>query len=125
MAVAMETLTIQVLVQAANRLRRVAEIVHRPIDQVVTETLQSTLPPLLDDLPTAYQDDLAQLETWTLEQLRQQVYTKLKEDESDRRDELLFQKASGTLTEREEAELETFRKTADLLMYRKPTLLFC
>ncbi len=92
MAVAMETLTIQVPVQAANRLRRVAEIAHRPIDQVVTETLQSTLPPLLDDLPTEYQNDLAQLETWTNDQLRQQMYAKLDETVEDRRDDLLAQK---------------------------------
>jgi hypothetical protein len=46
-------------------LRRVAAIAHRPIDEVVTETLQATLSPLLDDLPAAVQPLLAQLETWS------------------------------------------------------------
>ena len=55
MTVATEMVTIRLPVHALNRLRRVAEIAHRPIDEVVAETLQSTLPPLLDDLPTAFQ----------------------------------------------------------------------
>ena len=45
MTMATETLTIRLPVQAANRLRRIAEIAQRPIDEVVAETLQSTLPP--------------------------------------------------------------------------------
>lgn len=61
MAVTTETLMIRLPIHAANRLRRVAEIAHRPIDQVIAETLQSTLPPLLDDLPAELQADLAQL----------------------------------------------------------------
>ena len=60
MTIATETLIIRLPVQAANRLRRVAEIARRPIDDVVAETLKSTLPPLLDDLPPDFQADLAQ-----------------------------------------------------------------
>lgn len=119
MAAATETLMIRLPVHAANRLRRVAEIAHRPIDQVIAETLQSTLPPLLDDLPAEFQADLAQLEAWPNEQLREQMYAALDDEAEDRRDYLLAQKALGILTEREIIELDTFSKTAKLLMFRK------
>lgn len=119
MAVATETLMIRLPVHAANRLRRVAEIAHRPIDQVIAETLQSTLPPLLDDLPAEFQADLAQLEAWPNEQLREQMYAALDDEAEDRRDYLLAQKALGILTEQEIIELDTFSKTAKLLMFRK------
>ena len=42
-----ETLTIHLPVSAARRLRRVAEIARRPVDEVLADTLYATLPPLL------------------------------------------------------------------------------
>lgn len=119
MAVTTETLMIRLPIHAANRLRRVAEIAHRPIDQVIAETLQSTLPPLLDDLPAEFQADLAQLEAWPNEQLREQMHATLGDEVEDRRDYLLAQKALGILTEQETTELDSFSKTARLLMFRK------
>ena len=58
-----ETLTIHLPVSAARRLRRVAEIARRPVDEVLAETLYAILPPLLEDVPAAFQADLARLET--------------------------------------------------------------
>lgn len=63
MTIATEVVTIRFAVQAAKRLRWVAALAHRPIDEVVAETLQSTLPPLLDELPAAFQPLLAHLES--------------------------------------------------------------
>jgi len=119
MTTATETLTIQIPVQAADRLRRVAEIAQRPIDEVVADTLKSTLPPLLDDLPPAFQADLAQLETWSNEALRQQVFAKLDPKKLKRYDRLLEKNQTGLLTATEERELNNLRTNADQLMFRK------
>jgi hypothetical protein len=114
-----ELVTIRLPVQAANRLRRVAEIAHRPIDDVVAATLQSTLPPLLDDLPVVLQPLLATLETWSSEALRHQLYATVDDETLDRYDDLLAQNAAGRLTEAEHNELDTLRQQNDLLMFRK------
>ncbi len=119
MTVATELVTIRIPVQAANRLRRVAAIAHRPIDEVVTETLQATLPPLLDDLPPAVQPLLAQLENWSNEALRAQLYATVAEAALDRYDELVAQQAAGTLPVAESQELTALRQQSDLLMFRK------
>lgn len=101
MSVATELLTVRLPVQAVNRLRRVAALAHRPIDEVVAETLQSTLPPLLDELPTTLQPLLAQLESWSSEALRCQMYATVDDDTLDRYDELLAQNANGDLSPEE------------------------
>ncbi|MCB0061680.1 MAG: hypothetical protein KDE19_06180 [Caldilineaceae bacterium] len=119
MTVATETLTIRLPTQAVDRLRRVAEIARRPIDQVVAETLQSTLPPLLDDLPAEFQVDLRQLENWSNEALRQQVFARFDPELLDRYDTLLERNTQGLLTPVENKELDDLRRQGDLLTFSK------
>ena len=119
MTIATETLTIHLPVQAANRLRRVAEIAQRSIDDVVSETLQSNLPPLLEDVPPAFRADLAQLETLSNEALRQQMFATFDHNNSDRYDDLLTLNGSGAVSDSERKELTALRNEADRLMYRK------
>ena len=119
MTIATETLTIHLPVQAAHRLRRVAEIAQRSIDEVISDTLQSNLPPLLEDVPLAFRAELAQLETWSNEALRQQVFATLDSANSDRYDDLLATMETGPLSDSEKKELSDLRNQADRLMYRK------
>lgn len=119
MSVATELLTVRLPVQVVNRLRRVAALAHRSIDEVVAETLQSTLPPLLDELPAALQPLLAQLESWSSEALRRQMYATVDEETLDRYDELLAQNAADSLSAEERQELDLLRRQNDRLMYQK------
>lgn len=119
MTVATELVTIRLPTQAVNRLRRVAAIAHRPIDDVIAETLQSTLPPLLDELPATFQPLLAQLESWSSEALRHQLYTTVDDERLERYDELLERNARGTLSTEEQQELSALRRQNDLLMFQK------
>jgi|GEM_PF-6062511 len=57
-----ETLTIRMPADELQRLRRVAEILQRPIDDVIVDTLRANLPPLLDDVPREMRSELAMLE---------------------------------------------------------------
>lgn len=119
MAVAMEMLTVRLPVHAVNRLRRVAEIAHRPVDEVVAETLQSTLPPLLEELPSALQPLLGQMESWSTEALRKQLYARVDEQTLDRYDALLAQNSTGELTPDKRQEMDDLRHQNDLIMFRK------
>lgn len=119
MTVILETLTIHLPVSAARRLRRVAEIAHRPVDDVVAETLQATLPPLLEDVPAAFRDDLAALELLTTAELWQQMNARLDEQRIARYDALLAANAARPLSGDERQDLAILRAEADRLMFRK------
>jgi hypothetical protein len=114
-----EAVTIQLPLAALRRLRRVAEIAQRPVEQVVAETLQSSLPPLLEDVPAAFREKLAELELLSNEELRQQVHAKFDPASSTRYDALLAANAAGSLAPQEQKELRQLRADADLLMFRK------
>jgi hypothetical protein len=119
MTAATETLTIRLPAAAARRLRRVAEIARRPVDDVVVETLRATLPPLLEDVPPAFREDLAALETLPTADLWQQVHARLDPDHLARYDALLDTHVAGTLDAAGRQELAALRTEADRLMFRK------
>ena len=119
MSLATETFTIQLPVTAARRLRRVAEIARRPVDEVIADTLRVNLPPLLEDVPPAFRNDLAALETLSGDDLAQQVRATLNLEQMRHYDALLAANASGTLDEAGRQELNRLRTEADRLMFRK------
>lgn len=114
-----ETLTIHLPAEAARRLRRVAEISRRPLDEIISNTLQGSLPPLLEDVPLSYQAELAALESMSTEALWQQFRAELPGPRLARYDDLLGANSAGTLDEAGRAELSELRRAADQLMYRK------
>jgi hypothetical protein len=118
-AVAFETLTIHLPVSAARRLRRVAEIARRPVDEVLAETLCASLPPLLEDVPATFQSDLARLETLPSAALHEQMRAVLRPENVTRYETLQAIQAERLLTEAEQQEWETLRLEADSLMFRK------
>jgi hypothetical protein len=119
MSTATETLTIQLPVAAARRLRHVAEIARRPVDEVIAETLHASLPPLLEDLPPALREGLADLEALSTTDLWQQLYAEFDPERLARYDDLLAANAAGTLNETEQRELALLRAEADHLMFRR------
>jgi len=101
-----ETLTIHLPASAARRLRRMAEIARRPVDEVLAETLYATLPPLLEDVPAAFQADLARLETLPSEALHEQMRAVLRPENVTRYETLQAIWAERQLTEVEQQEWE-------------------
>ena len=114
-----EVITVQLPLATVRRLRRVAEIAQRPVDKVVAETLQSSLPPLLEDVPTAFHKKLAELEMLSNKELLQQVYAKFAPASVARYDALLAVNTAGSLAPQEQEELRQLRADANLLMFRK------
>ncbi len=114
-----ETLTIHLPEAAARRLRRVAEISGRPLDEVVAETLCAGLPPLLEDVPPAFREDLAILETLSTAELWEQLRTRAAPEHLARYDALLADNAAGKLDAAGREELAALRMEADRIMFRK------
>lgn len=114
-----EPITVRLPASALRRLRRVAEIAQRPVDDVLAQTLQSTLPPLLEDMPAAMQQELGTLEKLSSTALRQQMSDEFSPDALQRYDELLAASTAGILDDVGRQELIRLRGEADRLMYRK------
>jgi hypothetical protein len=119
MTTATETLTIRLPAAAAYRLRRIAEIVNRPVDEIIAETLRAGLPPLLEDVPVAFRGDLALLEPMSNAELQQYLRAKLDSAQLAHYDALLAANSAGTLDKAGQKELATLRAEADRLMFRK------
>jgi hypothetical protein len=77
----------------------VAEIARRPVDEVLAGTLYATLPPLLEDVPAAFQADLARLETLPSEALHEQMRAVLRPENVTRYETLQAIWAERQLTE--------------------------
>ena len=114
-----ETFTIRLPASAARRLRRVAEIARQPVDEVVAKTLNSSLPPLLEDVPQAFQADLARLEALPGGALREHLQATLDPANVTRYEALKALRAKRPLTETEQHEWEALKFEADSLMFRK------
>ena len=114
-----ETLTIHLPAAAAERLRRVAAMTHRSIDDIVVATLQVNLPPLLENMPPAFRDELAALETLSTDALWQQWRVTLNETEIAHYDALLAENATDGLDAAKSQELMNLRNRSDQLMFRK------
>ena len=114
-----EQVIIRLPENAARRLRRVAEIAHRSVDEVITETLSSTLPPLLEDVPAQFRDLLHELEQFSTSSLWSVMHEMMSEEKQSRYDTLLAFKSNGDLEPPEREELSELRTEADRLMFRK------
>jgi len=114
-----EALTIHLPASAVHRLRRVAEMTRRSVDEVVAETLCASLPPLLEDVPPAFQAALSHLETLSSEALRAQMQETLSAENVARYETLKASRAKRPLTVAEQQEWETIRFAADSLMFRR------
>jgi hypothetical protein len=114
-----ETITIQLPAAAAHRLRRVAALAQRPIDEVIAETLNATLPPLLEDVPPAFHPALARLETLPSETLRAQVHAIIPTGNVARYEALQALRTERSFTEDERQEWEALQQEADCLMFCK------
>ena len=114
-----EVLTIRMPASELRRLRRVAEISRRPIDEVIADTLRANLPPLLEDVPPAMRSELAALEKLSSQDLYREINAKLTPEQLAEYDALLDTNAAETLDDATKHRLVELRMEADRLMFRK------
>lgn len=64
------TITLQMPQPLYQRLQRLAELTHRPLESLIFQSLDAHLPPLLEDMPESMREDLHTLEKLDDEALR-------------------------------------------------------
>ena len=100
-------------------LQRMAQLMRHPVEEVVTRALESSVPPLPENLPEAMRADLLTLENLSDDDLWRVARGAVSEAHARRHGELLAKNRAGTPSVEEQAELAQLRTQADQLMLRK------
>lgn len=114
----METIKLHLPENIYQRLRLMAQATHQPIEAVVFQAIQGNLPPLIEDLPPEWRDDLVELHSLDSDALMVISKESLPVDQWQRHQQLLDQNQSGSLTESEQKELDRLRTAADRFVFR-------
>ena len=113
-----ETVTLTLPDSVLQPLKRTAQAVHQPIEELLVTALQSSLPPL-QGLPDEVIADLTTLETLDNEALWQVMKeTVLSETQAELSD-LLERRQQYSLISAEQERLVSLQQEADLVMLRK------
>ena len=101
------------------RLQHAAQAMRQPLNEVLVRAVEVGSPPVWDDVPAAFQADLAALDRLDDESLWSVARSTQLDQDGSRYQELLDKNANGTITTGERAELADLRIEADRFMLRK------
>ncbi len=101
-----------------RRLQLMAQATSQPLEDVAFQAIQGNLPPVIDDLPAEWRDELASLEELSDEALWAITKEPLSAGQWDRHQQLLGRNQAGTLTHAEQEELAHLRTVTDFFVFR-------
>lgn len=113
------TITISLPDVLYDQLKRTADVSQRSMEAIVADSLAHNLTPLLEDIPTEYQPEVYPLLEMDIPALQAEVRRVFPTERWAIYEALLARHQEGQLTVEEHAALESLRRAADLLMFRK------
>jgi hypothetical protein len=114
-----QTIAVDLPQSLYQRLQRLADVTHQPIEDLVVQAIDQNIPLLLDDLPTEMRQQLAPLETLSDEALWAVARSHTDSQKHERYVELLHQERADGLTADEAAEFERLYQATNVRMLRK------
>jgi len=102
-----------------RRLAETATASKQALDDVVLQAIRVGLPPSLDGVPERFRVDLRTLDQLSDDMLWQVARGDMDGDKIALYQALLGQNQRGELSEADRARLDTLRKEADVLMFRR------
>lgn len=114
-----QTLTIRIPDALFSQLKRVAELARQPADTIIAQSLAHSLPPLLEEIPFQYQPDVFPLLQMDDANLQREMSRTFPPERFVEYEALLDKKKTGTLTNEEQELLDTLRREADVLTFRR------
>lgn len=112
-------ITINLTDQLYEQLRRTAVLSRQPVESIIANSLAHSLPPLLEDIPTEYQADVYPLLNMSKDELLAEAKNVFPSELADEYEILLEKKKTGALNQHEVTRLQTLRRAADVLTFRK------
>ncbi len=114
-----QTVPVQIPEPLYQRLERLARLTNRSLENVVEQTLTTSLPPLPDHLPDEARQELQKLEMLDDDALWQVARSEVLPEHQAQISELLEKNSLGTLAEAEQTRLSELQHQADQLMLKK------
>ena len=114
-----QSITLNIPDNVFQRLQRMAQMIHQPLEAVVFQSLRGNLPPLIEDVPEEWRDEMADMEQLPDNALWKVGKEPLPERQWARHQELLEQNQDGILTDSERRELEQLRTMTDRFVFRR------
>ncbi|MEA5536882.1 hypothetical protein [Crocosphaera sp. XPORK-15E] len=112
-------LTIDLPESAFKRLSRLAELTKQPLSELVIQSITGNLPPAIETAPVEARTELLDLQTLSVEALRQIAQSQIPTAQQERHITLLEHNQESSLSETEQEELQELSKAADQLMLKK------
>ena len=113
------TITINLPDALYKQLKRAAELSRQPTEAIVVQSLAHSLPPLLEEIPTEYQPDVYPLLQMGDADLQREANHVFPPERWAEYEALLNKKKMTPLTAEEQAHLDTLRREADAVMFRR------
>ena len=113
-----QTITLELPDRMFQPLQRTAQATKQPIENLLLNALQTSLPPL-DELPDEIMENLTSLETLGDAKLRQVLKETVPIKVREKISTLLEKKKEKPLTDLESKTLDQLQNKADLVMLRK------
>ena len=101
------SITINVSDSLYKKLRRAALLFHRPAETIILDSLQHTLPPLFEEIPAEYQDNVFPLLAMNDHELKNEANRTFPREHWPAYESLLERKKTAGLTSDEEQTLNT------------------
>lgn len=106
-----------------ERVRQTAQAASRSLEEVLTQSIALSLPPLEEDLPPALRSELAALSLESDEKLHELAALTMAEDLQERLEALAEAKKTRSLSQAEKDELARLFEQAESVMLRKAEVL--
>ena len=114
-----QTITINLTDTLYKQLKRAAQLSRQPTEAVVIQSLTHTLPALLEEIPARYQSDVYPLLQMSDVDLQREANRTFSSQRWAENEALLDRKKARLLTTEEGTRLDTLRREADVLMFRR------
>jgi len=114
-----QVITIELPDTLFEQLQRTAALTRLPLQTLVEQSLSHSLSPILEDVPKQYQAEVYPLLEMSDAELINEAKRTFPRERWRRYELLLGKKREQGLTASEQAELDSLRYEADVLMFRK------
>ncbi|MBW4631568.1 MAG: hypothetical protein KME30_06610 [Iphinoe sp. HA4291-MV1] len=112
-------LTIDLPEQTFQRLAVIAQLTNQSLEDLIVQSITGNLPPAVETAPSEIQAELLELQTLSVETLRQIARSQVSPLQQDRHMALLERNQDGLLTPQEQQELRQLTLAADQLMLKR------
>jgi len=114
-----QTITIDLPDTLFKQLKRASELFRQSTGTIVAQSLAHSLPPLLEEIPFQYQPDVLPLLQMNDPDLEQEMRRAFPPERWAEYETLLDKRKTGPLANAEENRLDTLRREADVLTFRR------